>query len=84
MARRYDPDVMKDLPPCPLCDSAGSLRPIRFGGQTRRRPLHRAAAFGFALLLNKSYECTRCAAMFSQGDVLAAKHRSDPPARAEF
>ena len=80
MARGYDPTGMKELPPCPVCRSEGSLRPIRRGSRMRGGMGLIPSLFSYVVMFNKSYECTRCRAKFSQNDVLAANDRSHTPA----
>ena len=62
----YDPDVMKGIR-CPLCESTGTLQPIRLGKRLRAGP------WSFLLTVFKSFECTACSATFSTDQLLRDK-----------
>ncbi len=59
----YDPEVMKGIR-CPLCESIGTLRPIRLGKRLRSGPRL------FLRTVLKSFECTGCGATFSTDQLL--------------
>ena len=66
MTTSYDPAVMKGIR-CPLCESIGTLRPIRLGKRLRAGP------WSFLLTVLKSFECTGCGATLSTDQLLRDK-----------